>query len=54
MNKVPSPFKEDLEKASLFSSCHWTRKEDKRAKQRNGFSPCKRWGHSAVVHENQM
>jgi hypothetical protein len=53
MSKI-SPFKEDLNRVNIFPACHWIKKEEKKLKQRNSLAPCKRWGHSSVVHENQM
>lgn len=39
---------------SIFPKAHWISKKDEKRAAKRGNTPCKRWGHSVVLHQNNM
>ena len=39
---------------SIFPKAHWISKKDEKRTAKRGNTPCKRWGHSVVLHQNNM
>lgn len=45
---------ESGKKKALFPNCHWISKKDEKRGHKRNNTPCKRWGHSVILFENQM
>lgn len=53
-NLHTSMFQEDLGKKPLFPNSFWISKKDEKRNHKRNNAPCKRWGHSVILFENQM
>lgn len=51
---VQKSLSEESKKKTLFPNCHWVSKKDEKRTHKRNNTPCKRWGHSVILFENQM